>query len=114
MVTGGAGSTKFYFSPDEAYTTYFTYLHMPILSIPSEIINAGKKMFKDIDGWEFAFDTMQVWPYIDDYRPHPAETDWIEINHEGEVYEVEIILTGKATDMPESTIDLYYKGIPEK
>lgn len=113
MVTGGAGSTKFYFSPDEAYTTYFTYLHMPILTIPSEIINAGKKLFKDIDGWEFAFDTMQVWPYIDDYRPHPAETDWIEINHEGEVYEVEIILTGKATGMPESTIDLYYKGIPE-
>lgn len=113
MVTAGANNTKFYFSPNEAYTTSFNYLHMPILTIPSHIINDGKKLFKDIEGWEFAFDMMQVWPYVDDYRPAPADTDWIEVNRSGAVYEVEFILNGKATGMPASYIDLYYKGVPE-
>ena len=114
MVAGGAGSTKFYFSPDEAYTTSYTYLHMPILTVPSEIINGGKKLFKDIKGWEFAFDMMQVWPYEDAYRPHPDDTDWIEINHDGNTYEVEFVLNGVATGMPACSIDVYYKGEARK
>lgn len=115
MVTGGAGSTKFYLSPDEAYTTSYTHFHMPILKVPSEIINGGKKLFKDIKGWEFAFDMMQVWPYEDDaYRPHPDDTDWIEINHDGDTYEVEFVLNGVATGMPACSIDVYYKGEARK
>lgn len=115
MVTGGAGSTKFYLSPDEAYTTSYTHFHMPILKVPSEIINGGKKLFKDIKGWDFAFDMMQVWPYEDDAdKPHPADTDWIEINHDGDTYEVEFVLNGVATGMPACSIDVYYKGEARK
>lgn len=114
MVTGSAGSIKFYFSPDEAYTTSYTHIHMPVLTVPSEIINGGKKLFKDIKGWEFAFDMMQVWPYENEYRPHPTETDWIEVNKDGNTYEVEFVLNGVATGLPACSIDVYYKGEARK
>ena len=61
--------------------------------------------------WSFAFDVMQVEPYSDEYKPHPVDTDWIEINCKDNVYEIEFILTGQATGMKNtSTIDVYYKG----
>lgn len=110
MVTSGASTTKIFLSPNEAYTTSYTYLHMPIIIIPTDIINGGKKLFKDIKGWEFAFDMMQVWPYTDEFRPHPADTDWIEVNQDGDTYEVEFVLNAVATGLPACSIDVYYKG----
>ena len=47
---------------------------------------------------------------MDEYRPHPAETDWIEVNREGNVYEIEFILTSQGTGSQTSTIDVYYQG----
>ena len=87
---------------------------MPVLTVQSSIINQGKKSFTEITGWEFAFDMMQVWPYEDAYRPHPADTDWIEINHDGDTYEVEFVLSSNATGMQGSSIDVYYKGEARK
>ena len=115
MVENRSGQCKLYFSPSEGYTMdKANKSHMPILTVPSEIINAGKKFFNEIDGWEFAFDLMEAWPYNDEYQPHPAETDWIEINQDGNVYEVEFMLTSIATGMPSSTMDLYFKGPSSK
>jgi hypothetical protein len=53
---------------------------------------------------------MDVWPYQDEYRPHPAATDWIEINRKDNVYEVEFILSSIGEGSYTSTMDLYYKG----
>ncbi len=102
---------KLYFSPSEGYSmSEANSTHMPILTIPSSVINAGKKTFMELDGWEFAYDVMQSWPYQDEYRPHPAETDWIEIIREGNVYEIEFVLTSQGTGTQTSEIDVYYKG----
>lgn len=114
MVVSDANSTKFYFSPNEAYNTTYTDQHMPILTVPTSIINAGRKSFLEMSGWEFAFDMMQVWPYDNDYKPHPSGDDWIEIRYEDGMYEVEFILSGSAIDMKGSRIDLYYKGEARK
>lgn len=112
MVSDNGGMLKMYFSPSEGYSnvSHINKTHMPILTVPSSIVNAGKKAFTEIEGWEFGYDMMDVWPYQDAYRPHPVETDWIEINREGDVYEVEFILSGVAEGMPSCTIDLYYIG----
>lgn len=115
MVENKAGQCKLFFSPSEGYTMdKANSTHMPILTVPSSLINAGRKSFLEIEGWEFAFDLMQVWPYNDEYQPHPAETDWIEINYDGNAYEVEFILTSIAKDMPSSTMDLYFQGTASK
>ena len=84
---------------------------MPILTIPSSIINSGKKAFTEFTDWKFEFVEMQVWPFEnDEYKPHPASTDWIQVNNTDNVYEVEFVLSGVATGMPACTIDVYYKG----
>lgn len=112
MVSDNAGVLKMYFSPSEGYNNInqINKTHMPILTVPSSIVNAGKKAFTELEGWEFEYDLMGVWPYQDEYRPHPAETDWIEINRVDNVYEVEFILTSIGEGSYTSTIDLYYKG----
>ena len=111
MVEDKGGVLKLFFSPSEGYTmSEANSTHMPILTIPSSVVNAGKKTFKELTDWEFAYDVMQSWPYTDEYRPHPADTDWIEINREGNVYEIEFVLTSQGTGSYTGTIDVYYKG----
>ena len=83
---------------------------MPILTIPASVVNAGKKSFNELTDWEFAYDLMQSWPFEDEYRPHPADTDWIYINRNGNVYEIEFVLTSQGTGSQTSAIDVYYKG----
>ena len=111
MVEDNGGVLKLYFSPSEGYSmSEANSTHMPILTLPSSVINAGEKAFKDLTDWEFAYDVMQSWPFVNEYRPHPADTDWIEINREGNIYEIEFILTSQGTGSQTSTIDVYYKG----
>lgn len=111
MVSSNSVITTFYFAPSDGYQiSTSNSTHMPILKVPTSLINAGKKTFMEIGDWEFAFDAMQVWPYENEYKPHPASTDWIEIKQINNVYEVEFVLSGLATGMPESHIDVYYKG----
>ena len=115
MVENKGGQCKLFFSPSDGYSmSTANYTHMPILKVPAEIINAGKKSFMELENWEFAFDLMQVWPYNDEYQPHPAETDWIEINQSGNTYEVEFILSSIATGMPYSSMDVYFNGPASK
>ena len=111
MVEDKGGVLKLFFSPSEEYNIAgANSTHMPILTLPSSVINAGKKTFDELTDWEFAYDVMQSWPYENEYKPHPSYSDWIEINRDGMEYEVEFILTSQATGMQTSTIDLYYKG----
>ena len=111
MVEDNDDVLKLFFSPSDGYTiSNANSTHMPILTIPTSIINAGKKTFMELEGWEFAYDVMQSWPYDNEYKPHPLYSDWIEINRDGMEYEVEFILTGQATGMNTSTIDVYYQG----
>lgn len=115
MVENKGGQCKLFFSPSDGYSmSTANSTHMPILIVPSDIINAGRKTFMEINGWEFAYDLMQVWPYNNEYQPHPAATDWIEINQSGDTYEVEFILSSNATGMPSSSIDLYVKAAATK
>ena len=111
MAEDKGGVLKLFFSPSEGYTmSEANSTHMPILTIPSSVVNAGKKTFKELTDWEFAYDVMQSWPYTDEYKPHPADTDWIEINRAGNVYEIEFVLTSQGTGSYTGTIDVYYKG----
>jgi hypothetical protein len=112
MVSDNGGVLKMYFSPAEGYsiTDHINKTHMPILTVPSSIVNDGRKAFTDLKDWEFGYDMMDVWPYQDEYRPHPAATDWIEINRKDNVYEVEFILSSIGEGSYTSTMDLYYKG----
>lgn len=111
MAEDKGGVLKLFFSPSEGYSmSEANSTHMPILSVPSSVVNAGKKTFNELTDWEFAYDVMQSWPYTDEYRPHPADTDWIEINREGNVYEIEFVLTSQGTGSYTGTIDVYYKG----
>ena len=112
MVDNNGTACKLYMSPSEGYfIAGSNSTHMPILTIPSSIINAGKKAFTEFTDWKFEFVEMQVWPFEnDEYKPHPASTDWIQVNNTDNVYEVEFVLSGVATGMPACTIDVYYKG----
>ena len=113
MVEDKGGVLKLFFSPSEGYSiSNANSTHMPILTIPSSIINKGTKSFRtDIkEDWEFAYDMMQVWPYTDEYRPHADYNDWVKINREGKEYEVELMLTSLGEGMQTSWMDLYYKG----
>lgn len=111
MVEEKVGVLKLFFSPSEGYTiSNANSTHMPILTLPSSVVNAGKKAFNELTDWEFAYDVMQSWPFVDEYRPHPADTDWIEIGRDGNVYEIEFFLTSQGTGSQTSTIDVYYKG----
>lgn len=112
LMTEEKGSTvRFFFSPSEGYSiSEANSTHMPILTVSASVVNAGKKTFNELTDWEFAYDLMQSWPFVDEYRPHPADTDWIEIRRDGNVYEIEFILTSQGTGTQTSTIDLYYKG----
>lgn len=111
MVDAKGESTRFFFSPSEGYTvSSASYLNMPVLTIPSDIINGGRKLFLELTGWEFKFDSMESFPYENEYKPHPAGTDWIEVSQDGNEYEINLELTGRAIDFPGSTIDIYYKG----
>ena len=115
MVENKGGQCKLFFSPSDGYSmSTANSTHMPILTVPAEIINAGRKKFMEITGWEFAYDLMQVWPYDNEYKPHAEATDWIEINQSGDTYEVEFILSSNATGMPSSSIDLYVKAAATK
>ena len=95
---------RFTFLPSEAG------YYKPTLTVPTSIINGGKKAFTDLTDWKFEFADMQVEPYEDDYKPHPAATDWIEVNKIGNTYEVEFVLSSIATGMQNCSIDIYYKG----
>lgn len=111
MVEDKGGVLKLFFSPSEGYNIAgANSTHMPILTLPSSVINAGKKTFNELTDWEFAYDVMQVWPFVDEYRPYPGKTDWIEVNRDGNVYEIEFILTSQETGIQTSTIDVYYQG----
>ena len=115
MTKESGSSIQFYFSPSEGYKLEdnINYTHMPILTIPTDIVNEGKKLFKDIQGWSFMYDMMQVGPYESDFKPYPADEDWIEVNFAGGKYEVEVILSANAEGLAGSNIDLYYKGAPK-
>ena len=115
MVEDKGGVLKLFFSPSEGYKLEdnINYTHMPILTIPTDIVNEGKKLFKDIQGWSFMYDMMQVGPYESDFKPYPADEDWIEVNFAGGKYEVEVILSANAEGLAGSNIDLYYKGAPK-
>ena len=111
MIEDKGGVLKLFFSPSEGYNIAgANSTHMPILTLPSSVINAGKKSFNELTDWEFAYDVMQSWPFMDEYRPHPADNDWIEISRDGNVYEIEFVLTSQGTGSQTSTIDVYYKG----
>lgn len=115
MVDNNGSRCKFYISPSEGYSmSGSNSTHMPILTVPSSIINAGRKTFMELQDWTFEFVEMQVWPYQDEYRPHPSYADWIEVNQNSNMYEVEFVLSGVATGMPGSSIDVYYKGQDSK
>ena len=111
MVENKGTHMKFYFSPSEGYSIgNANYTHMPILTVPKAIINEGKFLFMDLTDWTFEFDMMQVYPYEDEYRPHPSIEDYVIINHKNGEYEIDMMLNGVATNMNASQIDLYYKG----
>lgn len=112
MVEDKGDVLKLFFSPSEGYNIAgANSTHMPILTLSSSVINAGsKKAFNELTDWEFAYDVMQSWPFVDEYRPHPAQTDSIEVNHVGNVYEIEFFLTSQGTGSQTSTIDVYYQG----
>jgi hypothetical protein len=111
MVENNGTTCKFFLSPSEGYTiSGSNSTHMPILTVPAEIINAGKKSFMELKDWKFEFVEMQVWPYMDEFRPHPSYADWIEVKQEGNLYQLEFILSSIATGMAESHIDAHYKG----
>ena len=111
LVEESGDKLKIGFSPSDGYSfPSANYTHMPILTIPASIINTGKKNFNQLTGWEFLYDIMQVWPYENDEKPHPADTDWIYINHNDDVYEIEFVLTSQGTLSKPCSIDVYYKG----
>lgn len=111
MVEQLGNNIKFYFSPSEGYSIgNANSTHMPILTVPKSIINAGPQSFMAVVDWSFEYDVMQVWPYFDEYRPHPDQNDIITINQEGDEYEIDMRLSGIATGMNGSYMDLYYKG----
>lgn len=112
MVSDNGSVLKMYFSPTEDYsiTDHINKTHMPILTVPSSIVNDGRKAFTNLENWEFGYDMMEVWPYQDEYRPHPEAKDWIEIYCKDNVYEVEFILSSIGEGLYKSTMDLYYKG----
>lgn len=113
MVDTGTHYSSFYFSPAKGYNMQSANsTHMPILKIPNNIINVGMKKFVDLDdGWDFAFDLMQVWPDNgDEYKTHAADTDWIIVTHKDGIYEIEFVLNGVATGMPATKIDVHFKG----
>lgn len=106
---------KFYFSPSEGYTIgNANSTHMPILTVPKSIINAGAQTFISLTDWSFEYDVMQVWPFVDEYRPHPSDTDIITVKRNGDEYEIDMKLTGIATGMSGSHMTLYYKGKAQK
>ena len=78
--------------------------------VPKSAINVGAQTFSSLTDWSFEYDVMQVWPYVDEYRPHPDQTDMITINQDGAEYEIDMRLSGIATGMNSSYMDLYYKG----
>ena len=115
MVEELGNNIKFYFSPSEGYTIgNANSTHMPILTVPKSMINAGAQTFSSLTDWSFEYDVMQVWPYVDEFRPHPDQTDIITINQEGKEYEIDMRLSGIATGMHSSYMDLYYKGKAQK
>ena len=106
---------RFGLAPGENYTLSNSYpTTMPILTVPSDIVNAGKKLFTELTNWKFEFGDMQVWPFEDEYKHHPAESDWIEVKKEGNNYKVEFILSSIATGMEPSYIDAHYNGPASK
>ena len=111
LVEKSGDKLKIGFSPSDGYSfPSANYTHMPILTIPASFINTGKMNFNQLTGWEFLYDIMQVWPYENDEKPHPADTDWIYINHNDDVYEIEFVLTSQGTLSKPCSIDVYYKG----
>ena len=115
MVENNGTTCKFFLSPSENYSISNSYsTNMPILTVPSTIINAGKMSFNELADWKFDFVEMQVWPYEDEYRPHPASSDWIEVKKDGNNYKLEFVLSSIATGMPESKIDAHFNGPASK
>lgn len=110
MVKDSGDKTVFYLSPSEGYTTKYDYTHMPILTIPDAVINAGKTYFKDLQSWDFKYDMMQVGPFESTEKPYPADNDWVEISFRNGIYDIDLELTGNAEGLPTSRIDLHFRG----
>ena len=114
MTKRSGDSQTFYFSPSESYTiNTANSTIMPVLTVPTSIINAGKKAFTEISGWYLAFDLMQVSPFESEYKPHPDEKDWIEIRYANDKYEIDLELSGIATGMPVTHLDANFIGKAE-
>lgn len=114
MVEDLGSRFRFYFSPSEGYSIgNANSTHMPVLTVPKTIINAGTQTFQTIKDWSFEYDVMQVGPFMDEYKPYPSEYDTISINYADGEYEIDMNLTGVATGMNTSRMDLYYKGLPQ-
>lgn len=111
MVNDSGASSKFYFSPSKDYNmSTSNSSHMPILNIPSSIINKGKVSFMDMTDWDFSFDVMGVYPMVEggaEDRPHASENDWIIVNKSGNTYEIAFEIT---SSNPKCSMYIYYKG----
>ena len=111
MVQNSGSSVKFYFSPTSGYTIgNSNSTHMPILTVPGSIINAGKTYVKDLEGWTLAYDLMQVSKFENEEKPHAGDEDWIEISKDGDNYTINLEITATSTTMPGSSLDIFYTG----
>lgn len=112
MVQGSASSSvKFYFSPSSGYNiSNSNSTHMPILTVPSSIINAGKTYVKNLESWNLSYDLMQVSKYENEEKPYAGEEDWIEISKDGDTYTINLEITATSAYMMGSSLDIFYKG----
>ena len=83
---------------------------MPILTVPSSIINAGKTYVKNLESWNLSYDLMQVSKYENEEMPHAGEEDWIEISKDGDTYTINLEITATSAYMMGSSLDIFYKG----
>ena len=112
MTQGSASSVKFYFSPSTGYSiSTSNSTHMPILTVPSSIINAGKTYVKNLESWNLSYDLMQVSKYESEEKPHAGDEDWIEISLDADgIYTIDLKITATSSSMYGSSLDIFYKG----
>ena len=112
MIQGSASSVKFYFSPSTGYNiSTSNSTHMPILTVPTALINNGKTYVKDIANWTLSYDLMQVSQFESEEKPHAGEEDWIEISKDADgIYTIELEITATSSYMYGSSLDIFYKG----
>ena len=111
MVKNSSTTAKFFFSPSAGYSIgNSNSTHMPILTVPAEIINAGKTYVKNLNGWSLSYDLMQVSKFENEEKPHAGDEDWIEISKDGDNYTINLEITATSTTMPGSSLDIFYTG----